>query len=384
MFVVAIAQLSAGVGNAVGVREFLILAGLFIPIWWAWVGFTFYADRFDTDDALHRVVMFAGMFAVAALASTIPEAYEGDTTGFAVSYAVVRLIVVALNARAWWHLPAARPLLNAYIPAFTASALLFLVSAALPAPARYTLWAAALAIDLGTPLVSAERIRLVPIHTSHIPERVGLFTIIVFGETVLAVVIGTETVSWAWDSGLVAALGFATAAVIWWLYFDYLGAGIVRRTIAAGQVYLFAHLPLLIGLTAFGVGVKLAIKSTGGDRLLGGTAWMLGGGAALVLASMALIHVARTLTMRDLGLWLRVGAVLVAIVGAALGDMLGAVGLSALLAAAVGGRLVLELARHQRQPSLDLELVGNELEGRGPSIPMDSHANRPPDQVADH
>ena len=121
-------------------------------------------------------------------------------------------------------------------------------------------------VDLGTPLASSERIRQVPIHGSHIPERVGLFTIIVFGESVLAVVVGTTSVSWGVESGAAAAVGFALAGALWWLYFDYVDSSIVKRTIAAGQTYLYAHLPLLLGLAALGAGVKLAIMATAGDR----------------------------------------------------------------------------------------------------------------------
>ncbi|MET1010207.1 MAG: low temperature requirement protein A, partial [Gaiellaceae bacterium] len=208
VFVVAIAQLADGLAADPSLHGFLIFAGLFVAVWWAWVGYTFYADRFDTDDPPHRVLMLVGMFMVAVLASVIPEAFHGETVGFALAYAAVRAVVVLLNARAWWHLPAARPLLNVYIPAFSASIALFLVSAAVAPPYRYWLWALALAIDLGTPLASGTRIRVVPIHASHIPERVGLFTIIVFGESILAVVIGTTTVSWGLESAAAAALGF--------------------------------------------------------------------------------------------------------------------------------------------------------------------------------
>ena len=59
VFVVAIAQLSAGVGAEAGARDLAILAALFVPVWWVWVGFTFYADRFDTDDGAHRLLVFA-------------------------------------------------------------------------------------------------------------------------------------------------------------------------------------------------------------------------------------------------------------------------------------------------------------------------------------
>ena len=193
VFVVAIAQLAEGLTEDPSLRSFLIFAGLFVAVWWAWVGYTFYADRFDTDDPPHRVLMILGMFMVAVLASVIPGAFHGETASFALAYAGVRSVVVLLNARAWWHLPAARPLLNVYIPAFSASIVLFLVSTAVAPPYRYWLWALALTIDLGTPLASRERIRQVPIHSSHIPERVGLFTIIVFGESILAVVGGETT-----------------------------------------------------------------------------------------------------------------------------------------------------------------------------------------------
>ena len=52
---------------------FAIFAGLFLPVFIAWQGFTFYADRFDTDDVLFRAVMLAAMLAIAALAVADPR-----------------------------------------------------------------------------------------------------------------------------------------------------------------------------------------------------------------------------------------------------------------------------------------------------------------------
>jgi low temperature requirement protein LtrA len=348
VFVVAVAQLADGLAEDPSVHGFLVFAGLFVAVWWAWVGYTFYADRFDTDDPPHRVLMIAGMFAVAALSSVIPDAFQGATVSFAIAYAGVRAVVVLLNARAWWHLPAARPLLNVYIPAFSVSIFLFLVSAAVEPPYRYWLWAVALTIDLGTPLASTERIRKVPIHGSHIPERVGLFTIIVFGESVLAVVVGTTTVSWGIESGAAAALGFAIAGALWWIYFDYVDSSIVKRTIAAGQTYLYAHLPLLIGLAALGAGVKLAIKATQDTGLTDEVSWIIGGGVALFMASVAVLHLVTTHSGRDVDVWLRLGSAVLALGLGAVGEDLGVVPLLAVLAAALAAQIVVELAHHDR------------------------------------
>jgi low temperature requirement protein LtrA len=348
VFVVAVAQLADGLAEDPSLRGFLVFAGLFVPVWWAWVGYTFYADRFDTDDPPHRVLMIGGMFAVAVLASVIPDAFHGETVSFAVTYAGVRAVTVALNARAWWHLPAARPLLNAYIPAFSASIALFLVSTAVEPPYRYWLWAVALAIDLGAPLASQERIRKVPIHGSHIPERVGLFTIIVFGESVLAVVVGTTTVSWGLESGSAALLGFAVAGALWWIYFDYVDSSIVKRTITAGQIYLYAHLPLLIGLAALGAGVKLAIKATETAGATDEVSWIIGGGVALFMASVAVLHLVTTQSGRDVDAWLRLGTAALALGLGAVGERIGIVGLLAILAGALAAQVVLELARHEQ------------------------------------
>ena len=347
VFVVAVAQLADGLAEDPSLHGFLIFAGLFVPVWWAWVGYTFYADRFDTDDPPHRVLMLMGMFLVAVLASVIPEAFHGETAAFALAYAAVRAVVVVLNARAWWHLPAARPLLDIYIPAFTASILLFVVSAAVAPPYRYWLWALALAIDLGTPIGSGMRIRVVPIHASHIPERVGLFTIIVFGESILAVVIGTTTVSWGLESAAIAALGFVIAGALWWIYFDYVDTSVVRGSVLAGQTYLYAHLPLLIGLAALGAGIKLGIKATEEAGLTDEVSWIIGVGVALFMASVAVMHLATTHSRRDVDLWLRVGTAALALALGAIGPELGIVPVLAILAAALVAQILLELATHE-------------------------------------
>ena len=349
VFVVAVAQLAFSLSHDLTLHGFLVFCGLFVPVWWAWVGYTFYADRFDTDDVVHRVLMLGGMFSVGALASVIPDAAAGETASFAVAYASVRAFVVALNARAWLHLPAARPLLNVYVPAFSFAAALMLVSVAVPAPARYGIWAVALTIDVGTPLTVRRRIEAVPIHTSHIPERIGLFTIIVLGETVVAVVLGTSSVDWNLESGMVAALGFVLGAGFWWVYFDYLdGEMLLGRGTWTGQSYLYGHLPLTAGVVVLGVGVEHAIDETAGAGLADGTRWLLCGGLMLAFASLAAIHGVAARARRDVDVWLRLGVVAVALAVALLGGRLDPLPAMAILAASVVACLALELALHDR------------------------------------
>ncbi len=68
-------------------------AGLFVAISWAWTGFAVYANRFDTDDLIYRLIKAGAAFATAAIAIEIPRLMAGDggSMAFAIGYAVVRL-----------------------------------------------------------------------------------------------------------------------------------------------------------------------------------------------------------------------------------------------------------------------------------------------------
>jgi low temperature requirement protein LtrA len=79
---VTIAELANALASDATTSGFLRFAGLYVPIFWAWAGFTLYANRFDTDDLAYRLLGLVAMFAAAALATGIGDAFRGDTTTF--------------------------------------------------------------------------------------------------------------------------------------------------------------------------------------------------------------------------------------------------------------------------------------------------------------
>jgi low temperature requirement protein LtrA len=54
-FVAAVAALASGLHHHPDARGVLTFAGLFVPVWWAWMGYTWYASAFDNDDVVFRV-----------------------------------------------------------------------------------------------------------------------------------------------------------------------------------------------------------------------------------------------------------------------------------------------------------------------------------------
>src|SRR5687767_10264738 len=243
VFVLAVAQAAQILVKNSDFAGFLKFAVLFIPVWWSWVGFTFYADRFESGETSYRVLTFAAMLAVAALSLTLDGAFtpSGDLP-LVVTYALVRLVLITLYARSAYHIPLTRGLSAQFIFGLGMALLMLAGSFALEPPVRYYVWAAALLLELSIPFLNLRATRSIPYDYSHIPERFGLFTIIVLGEAVLATAMGASAVSWSPANITMASIGFAMAACIWWINFDFIDDNAIRtRDLFPRFVYLYGH-----------------------------------------------------------------------------------------------------------------------------------------------
>jgi low temperature requirement protein LtrA len=108
-----------------------------------------------------------------------------------------------------------------YAAGFGLAAAIWLVSLTLPEGMRPWVWAAALAVDLVTPWMAEPAAAERTFDVSHIPERYGLFTLIVLGEAIIAVARGMSEAQWTPEAMTAAVAGFAIAVVIWWAYFAH-------------------------------------------------------------------------------------------------------------------------------------------------------------------
>lgn len=293
VFVVAVSQLAHNLSGDTSIVGFAGFVALFVPVWWAWIGATFYANRFDSDDVSRRLLMGVQMLAIAALAVNVHHGLSDTSVGFALSYVVARVVLIGEYLRAGRSIPSARALTTHYATGFAIAAALWLISVFVPIPIRFGLWAIALLIDFITPITGIKHQRNLLPDLEHLPERFGLFTIIVLGEAIIAVVNGVSEMEWDGTSEIAAALGFVCAFCLWWIYFENVGSAALRAASETGrirvfQVWLYGHLPLVIGLAAAGVGVEHLVLTKG--RLSTPDRWLLCGSVALCFLALALLH----------------------------------------------------------------------------------------------
>ena len=343
VFAVAISQIATTLTRDTSVAGYLRFAGLFVPAAWAWAGFTFYANRFDTDDVAYRAMTCAAMLGIAALAVSVPYVARHQSTPFAISYVAVRAVLLAMYARArHYQAGVGRRVANAYLVGFSVGTGLWVVSIAVPAPARYALWACGLAIDLVIPVIAWRYFPGSAVNAPHLTERFGLFFIIVLGESVFGVVSGTTHVSFGVRASLLATLGFSLAVWLWWIYFDFADTSVIGRG-RWGLVYIYGHFPLLAGVAVMGVGTELAIGGATHVALGPGTRWALCGGVAVYLLALSAFHAtAEWTTLRDRVLIGRCATATGAIALAAAGGLITPLLLVALLSTILFGQLLVE------------------------------------------
>lgn len=295
VFVVAVAQLSGHYAHhfdAVGAAGSALLL---MAMWWCWLGHTFHATRFDQQRADQRWLGLLQILAVCVIAYGVTDAFGSRAAAFAAGLAAFKaLLVVAYLAERRWR--GAHGLIRAYAGLYGLQALLWAASAALPPTPRLALWLLALGLDLVSPWWVARYTAAVPPHPEHLPERFGLFTIILLGEGMASVVHALDHgPTWHGSAVAAALLGAALAFLTWVGYFELARAHDERAVEGSSggrhlRLWAYGHVPIYLGVFCLAAGtVALA-----GEVAWGAPQWLLYlGGMALIPLGLALLRRAR-------------------------------------------------------------------------------------------
>ncbi len=299
VFVVTVSQLSHYLFHDVSLSNFFGFLFLFIPVWWSWIGTTFFATRFYSDDLGHRLLLLLQMGGAGAMAVNISGAFNNTFSGFALSYAFMRLILVIEYVRVFRTIKSsesANPLVKRYIIGFSIAAIIWLISAFVPiTEIRFALWVIGLIIDFATPISISKLTSKFSPHISHLPERMGLFTLIVLGESIVGIVNGMTEQVWDVYSVIEASLGLCISFSLWWLYFDSTGRLPIQILREKGRIslyliWLYTHFPLVVAITAVGVGIRRLVSSEQHSVLSTSDLWLICGSVAISLISQSVLH----------------------------------------------------------------------------------------------
>ena len=255
-------------------------------IWWIYDGYVWLTNALTLDVLAHRLFLLGGMGGFLIMALAIPTAFDGSGTAFGLGY----LAVVALHSGLYMRQTSAREAaaIRGIVPYNLLAALMLLVGGAAGGDTQWALFVAAALLLWGVPLlVSLEGFTIA---AEHFVERHGLVVIVALGESIVVLGVGAGGEKVGLELALIALLGLALSASLWWTYFaheDSVGHAMLaaphaerpRLAISFGYVHIF----LLLGVVLLATGLKKAIPEPL-DPLEDATAVALAFGTALFLA----------------------------------------------------------------------------------------------------
>jgi low temperature requirement protein LtrA len=269
-------------------------AGLaLLAVWWAWVGYTWLINTFDTANVWHEAVVIAAMAAMLVAAAALPTAFTSGALVFALALLAVRLIHVAkFVAHSSDEDTELRRSVRRIAPAFVAAPACIVAAAFVESPSRELLWVAAAVIDYGAPAVlGLGGFRVSP---SYFVSRHGSIIIIALGEAIVELGGGAKDLH---QLNVIVALvlGVAIMATFWWTYFGLTGGAEQRLEQATGterahlarDAYSYLHLPLVAGVMLFAVGAHAAVAHTATPLPLLPAIALAGGMALFYLGDVA-------------------------------------------------------------------------------------------------
>ena len=293
-----------------------LYALLFLAFWLSWTTFMLYGNV--AAGQTHVVRLLVGMFGLGVMAAAVPGVAHnvlGDGTSavpldvFAIAYIATRIY----GAQSWRR---GQVLVDFPVVQYSGGLLPWLVSIWVDEPWKLVLWAVGIGLDLvlilvlsghrmmtqfqarlmartsdrrqrGAPRANgrAREITSVSVDADHLAERLGLFVIIVLGESVVQIVdAAAET---QFNVGVLASglAGFVLLAGMFGLsvVFGYAGLPHLRAGRIAARAALGLHC-LITGVVAT-VAVSLAaVVEHGSEPLSGQHRWLLCGAIAAYFA----------------------------------------------------------------------------------------------------
>lgn len=291
VFVYAITQLTSLVLHDLTWGGVTKAALLFWLVWWAWTQFTWTLNLADTEHVWVRLPTLIATAVAFFLAQSVPDAFGDAGAWFAVSYVVVRL--VGLGVQAWVIGSDQLESLLTWASLSFIGIGLVMIGGFVGPETRVWFWLGALLADLVSAVRAGRGVWV--LEAGHFAERHGLIVIIALGESLIAAGVASSDV----ERGLMFAVTTGGAVIatcaLWWTYFGTFqqrlearlaGQTDTTRGAFARDVYSFWHAAIVAGVIGVAVAFEEAISHPD-DALSSGAGLALTLGAALFLGGQA-------------------------------------------------------------------------------------------------
>jgi low temperature requirement protein LtrA len=251
--------------DIIGLAEF---TAVFALLWWVWSSIAIHFARRETDDVAARLIVFVFVFAVACVGVMGGRGLAEHAQGFALFYALARLVLAALYADLAWRHPGPNPLAIRFALGFGSGAVLWAASAFVPDPWRYGVWLLAIATELATGLLQDKReLRTyLALDAGRLSERYGQLTLIVLGESFIKITSGlVNGAGLTLQSGALTLFALVFIGALFWSYYGDIAGSTIQE--GRARLWTYLHLPLTMSIAALAVSFDPIVEREAGTAI---------------------------------------------------------------------------------------------------------------------
>jgi len=252
VYVIAIARITHHLSQHISISGFLEYASLFILIFWGWLNGSLYHDLHGNEGLRTRLMTLWQMMIIAALAITIDHPTGKQYFNTTIVFMIMQLFITYM----WWsvgiydrsHRQYNKPYAILYLLSFAIMGISLLLSHE---------WLKILVLlviicNYSPPFIAHRLLHRSSLDlnlSSSMSERLGLFTIIVFGEVVLGVVNGISELNLKnISTWLKFAFAVAIVFALWWIFFTMASNRNAKKGFTNATLLELLYIPALISL----------------------------------------------------------------------------------------------------------------------------------------
>ncbi|MCD7896403.1 MAG: low temperature requirement protein A, partial [Planctomycetaceae bacterium] len=230
------------------------------PMFWLWAGQTMLFNRYSDEINRPAVYMLLQMFCLILMTVHITFEFNNSTYYlFLLSYlgfrALTILQYVMVGKR---RLDDARCRTAGMLSRlFTAGAVITGSSIFFDGNWRYTVMYAGIFADIVSPLLFRKYLKHTPVNLPHLSERLGLFVLIAFGESLVSIIDILQESGDSANSIAFAAASFLLISLMWASYFHDFENTLDRHITTNGQLILYSHFFILAAIMILAANLHL-------------------------------------------------------------------------------------------------------------------------------
>jgi low temperature requirement protein LtrA len=259
-FVALIAQLTyLAAANHQTLTDYLHIFIVGYSVFVAWWATTANRNLQPTETTADKLFTQLTMVAVFVMSLTMPAVFAGEYVGYFLTLAGVRALQAFLIARMYYLHPQTRPATYNLLQGVFIAAGLWVISALTFDPYHIVFALIALSIDILIPLTRGRGNTKRYLNVYHLHERLGLFLILVIGESMIVVALSNTATSLGLQQLVTVFSGLGLMVALWWLYYEHNDrfADVRPNNLF---VFLHAHGILFLSIVCVSVGYKLQLS----------------------------------------------------------------------------------------------------------------------------